>query len=331
VSVIATVKRILRRITAKPHAVILTYHSVLEEPAPFMIWHYLDRHQLEDQFARLARAGNCISMKQLLEDLRSNRLSSNSVVITFDDGFANNLKTVLPLLEKYRLPATFFISSGFMGANKLMWPEIIACVLAASPLKAIKFADMELAIGSPEEKTASYKKLTRRVKQVPAQHLQAELDELAAAADVTPAMLQSQSLAKQSRMMSWDELRQMAASPWVEIGAHTVNHYRLSELSDEQVYNEIVESKHELEAQVGPVNYFAYPYGGKEDFLERHKHLAAKAGFTAAFSSEATCAVVGSDMYAIPRLGVGGDGSAESIEYAATGGLAIQNGLTRWA
>src|SRR4051794_28319151 len=44
-----------------------------------------------------------------------------SIVITFDDGYADNHREALPILTEYGLPATFFVTAGAVGSNSEFW------------------------------------------------------------------------------------------------------------------------------------------------------------------------------------------------------------------
>lgn len=95
--------------------------------------------------------------------------------------------------------------------------------------------------------------------------------------------------------MSWDELRDNAARD-VEIGSHTVSHPHLPGLSDEEIRRELIESKAEIEAEVGRAcTELAYPYGEHD---ERVRTTARAAGYERAYALSGTRG----DPYAAPRL-----------------------------
>lgn len=321
---IESVKRALRRLVTPRHAAVLAYHSALEQPAPFSIWQHMEKQQLESQLAWLSRHCQCISVSELMAGLASKQLPKNAVAITFDDGFANNLHVVLPMLEKYRIPATFFIVAGFIDSGRLMWPEVVACILSATRRSSIQFDGKQFLIGSVAEKTAAYKVLARYMKLTLPAQLQAELRALADAAEVTEESMLAQPLAHQVRMMSWQELQTLASSELVEIGAHTINHHPLSAISDAEVEFEMTSAKKLLEQKIGAVRYFAYPYGGPQDYHPHHRQIIVDAGYQAAFTTDPECVVRDTQPFSIPRLGVGNEASLSSVAYQVGGGLAMQ-------
>jgi peptidoglycan/xylan/chitin deacetylase (PgdA/CDA1 family) len=118
------------------------------------------------------------------------------------------------------------------------------------------------------------------------------IPELAAEVDGHPEEL---------RTMGWDEVRSLAERPDIEIGAHTVSHPHLRELSDPELEREVVESRQRIEAELGrPCPFFAYPYGEHDERVRRAVHAA---GYEAAFGLQPESSAWG-DCYRLPRVGV---------------------------
>ncbi len=100
--------------------------------------------------------------------------------------------------------------------------------------------------------------------------------------------------------MSWDELRDLAGRG-VEIGAHTVTHPHLPQLTEAEVERELRESKERIEAEIGrPCPHLAYPYG---EHTAEVRRAAAAAGFEAAFSQDPRPASW-ADRFSLPRVAV---------------------------
>lgn len=330
-SLVKKLKGSIRRALAPPHAVILTYHSAVSRAASFPVWQHNSASQLEEHFAWIARNRNCISIDQLVHALSEGKLMRDAVAITFDDGYANNLSVALPLLERYRLPATFFIIAGHIGSDRLLWTESLACLVDAAPAGDHHFRGLGLALSGPMEKAGSYRLLVRHMRTVPAPSRSAELDELAAAIGLRGFVAETSDLGRQLRMLTWDELRQLGASQYASIAAHTMSHPWLRDLPPDDARREIVASRQLLEERIGPASYFAYPFGGENDFGPEHRRMAIDAGFKGVFTAMTGCVTRKTDAYAIPRWGIGGVESLENMRYALTGGLAAQSGLRRWS
>jgi len=99
--------------------------------------------------------------------------------------------------------------------------------------------------------------------------------------------------------MSWDELRELAGAGW-EIGSHTCSHPRLTEVSDEQLADELERSRAIVADRVGrPCDTLAYPYG---DVDERVEAAAGRAGYALAATLPKRLARPRSTAW--PRVGI---------------------------
>jgi peptidoglycan/xylan/chitin deacetylase (PgdA/CDA1 family) len=102
--------------------------------------------------------------------------------------------------------------------------------------------------------------------------------------------------------MTGDELRRLAGSRWVTIGAHTVTHTPLSILSEERQREEIVSSKIRLETLLGTeIKVFSYPFGRKSDYNRASVRICREAGFIKAASNFPGQAHRWTDPYQLPR------------------------------
>ena len=100
------IRNVIFRLHHKPVARFVTFHDIIPES--------LERFKLNLYF--LKKCTNAVS----LDDFLSGRLSLEkvNVVITFDDGYKSWVSCAVPILKELRLPATFFVSSGFVGLSK---------------------------------------------------------------------------------------------------------------------------------------------------------------------------------------------------------------------
>lgn len=104
-------------------------------------------------------------------------------------------------------------------------------------------------------------------------------------------------LGRRRRMMNWVEAREWSDAGFV-FGSHTRTHSDLSALSPSRLRSELVDSKQEIEDEIGrPVTLLSYPYGRHS---RRVRDAVREAGYEGAF------AVIGpdGDRFAIPRVNV---------------------------
>ena len=123
------------RIRHRGQVVILTYHRVVsdqmvrdERIQPGM---YVRRQSFEAHITYLRKRFNIISLDELLDLWQTNRLKSHQAycVITFDDGWKDNYQFAFPVLMKYRIPATIFLATDFIGTARWFWPDQLMLLL----------------------------------------------------------------------------------------------------------------------------------------------------------------------------------------------------------
>ena len=98
------------------------YHRIADSQAD--VWDIaVSPENLEEQLKFLKKKHSVILLKDLVKQVQNKWIKKNSVAITFDDGYADNFIIAKPLLEKYELPATFFIPSINIGQQKEFWRD----------------------------------------------------------------------------------------------------------------------------------------------------------------------------------------------------------------
>ena len=92
-----------------------------------------------------------------------------------------------------------------------------------------------------------------------------------------------------SLTLTWDDLRELKDSGIFEIESHTVSHSDLTEIPDEQLNREIVESQRIIKANLGITSTFlAYPYGlFNEKVINALRQYGYRGGFTVIRGEEA--------------------------------------------
>ena len=103
-------------------AIILGYHRVAQiAHDPFDLCASPD--SFESQLKMLSQIAYPLRLQDLVASIQEKRIPENGVVITFDDGYADVLYNALPLLEKYKIPATIFVTTGKLG-KEFWWDEL---------------------------------------------------------------------------------------------------------------------------------------------------------------------------------------------------------------
>lgn len=231
------------------------------------------------------------------------RVKKPAIVITFDDGYADNALEALPALEEIGVPATFFISTGLIGTQQQFWWDELENIILGDhdfPEKFILIDNSSEQVWYTET-TADRIKLYEEI--VPLMRNAAPLRRESWLQQLRQwAQLQREPVDEAHRPLTVEEIRKLAGSRWATIGAHTVTHSKLSCQSKEEQRQEIVESKTYLESLLErEVSLFSYPFGTKEDYTEKSVELCREAGFVKAAANFPAQVHSWTDQYQIPR------------------------------
>ena len=113
----------------KNKLLILLYHGVTESKNTGII-NFQGKHLIKDEFDRqisfISKNCSLISIDQWI-DIKKNNLEipPYPTIISFDDGFRNNLTVAAPILKKYSAPCIFYISSGMIDSDNMFWVDIV--------------------------------------------------------------------------------------------------------------------------------------------------------------------------------------------------------------
>lgn len=227
------------------------------------------------------------------------------VVVTIDDGYVDNLMTAKPILERFGVPATVFVTSGLVGSRRGFWQDrLIDLLLRGEP--ASEHIEVEIGgrvlrahIGSPAGRERTHRFLHQRLRRRPP----AERDRVLA--ELEHQVGRPSSVPASSLPLSADELRRLVDGRLVTLGAHTVHHAMLSALDEREQEVEMAQSVMDLRAVVGtPVESFAYPFGRTGEFDAKSVQIARRL-FVRALTSEPGVAAADADPHLIPRVYVG--------------------------
>ena len=268
--------------------------------------------RFEDHLRFLQSHYDILEMDTAVELLRAGRSPQrDSVAITFDDGYADNVQNALPLLMKYEVPALVYVVPGYVGTDKLFWWDRLGLVVEATiAAGGESLSNRSWYVGVVREIIESCRRDVGIAECVHA--LGEKLEPLEPAKRDLILDEWEQSVAAQmdsaatSRHVTadWNALRQLAESR-VDVGCHTVMHACLTMLSPQAARQEIEEARVLIETQVGlPVRHFAYPYGQTGYLSSVLPRMVQEAGFqSACLAIPGACR--GSDLFTLPRVYVG--------------------------
>lgn len=295
---------VLRRALRGPRLIILCYHRVDEDP---------EKPALSAAPAEFARqlewfAGRfaVLPISAVAEYLSGReKLRRDSLVLTFDDGYRDNYDTVLPMLNRHRFPATYFIASDPLLKRVPYWYDALWARLERwsggfpekgfpMDMPAPLIASLEWSRGHPGKRG-----------------LQKVLD-----------MAKGLDSRRRGVLMAWLDTGREAPSEWtacetmtleealdstvrgIDIGGHTRTHPSLARIPDWECRAEILESLGELSGAGFDVRYFAYPFGEAVDvggFGGHPRRVLKESGVRLAVTTEERAVRPGDDPLLVPR------------------------------
>lgn len=309
------VQRVAQRLPrSRPRAVVLVYHRVGEPSLD--PWRLTVKPEIfAGQMDTLARDWSPLSLAELSEGFSQRCLPERAVAVTFDDGYTDNLEIAAPVLLEHKIPATLFVATELIDSGGPLWWDELASLLleparlpstltlssrkgnqwtippvdADEPRTAVSTQPWEARPGS---RLRAFYEVWLALRALDPPTREAALEEIAEWAD---ALRPTRRV-----LLTWKQLREFAALPGLELGAHTLTHPVLPSCSLEGARAEIIGSANRLRAETGmEVEQFAYPFGAWSPSVAR---LVADLGFGAAYTTDGNAISWRSSPHALPRV-----------------------------
>jgi peptidoglycan/xylan/chitin deacetylase (PgdA/CDA1 family)/CelD/BcsL family acetyltransferase involved in cellulose biosynthesis len=259
---------------------IVYYHRVNDENDPFLPSMPVDK--FEEQIRLLARHYKIVSLREAMRRLDNGGPPEPVVAITFDDGYADNCTSALPVLERYGLPATVFLTTGSLDSREPMWFEELAVALKKAPETHV---DLELDVPRRLSLRTEEERLEANATVFAWLRTLSDADRQDRMREILQRLNAPTSPELRGRMLTWNQVRDMHGRGF-DFGGHTVTHPFVSKLTPERARWEIGECKRRIEQELQtPAEHFAYPNGREPDFEPWNKVLLAEAGYRAAVST----------------------------------------------
>jgi len=288
-------------------SVVLVYHRVVAgQRDPFEICVTPDR--FTEHLTRVRTLAKVVRLDELLVPAAEPR-----VAITLDDGYTDALTAALPVLERTDTPATVFVSTDTLEHPCVFWWDRLAALVYRAPVtrsgRTIDVAGQSIRLRfwhrrSRFETIAALHPLLQRL---PPAEIDAHLDELERlVGNGTATVVGSDHGYQIASRLDVDQLRTLAASPKISIGAHTRTHPWLASLSPAEQRAEIEAGRDTLCDVLGTdITTFAYPYGQAASFSADTPSIVAAAGFESAWTTERGPIPEHANRFVLPRCSVG--------------------------
>ena len=279
---------------------ILMYHSVSRESERRFLdpASTLSVELFEAQMRFLAKYRRVTTVAEIVRSLTEGRaLAPGTVAITFDDGYRDVLEVAAPILEKYDLPATLYLATGYVERGENQWVDQLYLAVSSRTNNRL-FVEgpnaREFNLERPEEVDAAYDlvrlamiPMSWKERRTVLQSVRRQLKPWQSAPRLT---------------LNWREVAKLIHRyPNFELSAHSRDHVDLATCNDATLHHELTACVEDLELQLGVRPWhFSYPYG---NYSAKAAHEVEALGFrSAALTAPAFPVTPGTNRYALPRL-----------------------------
>jgi peptidoglycan/xylan/chitin deacetylase (PgdA/CDA1 family) len=302
--------------------IVLMYHSI-DEP-DIDPWELsVSPFNFEQQLQVLQKNYHVVSIPDVLLGLQNGKIEKNGVALTFDDGYKNNFDNARPRLEKYNIPATFFVPTQNLGDGNFYWWDKLAELILKTPTLpeslsiVIENQHLDFSIDDeanlnatveqlhrnwviphdpPTRRGKLFQKLWQMMQPLPPIKIEHVLDQLETWAGRKNVAVPPSSI------ITENQLRLLSDHSLFTIGLHTANHLALSYHSKEVQEQEIIQNQKDLEHITNKaINTIAYPYG---EYSTITVDLVGSLGLKAGFSIEENLVFANSEHFNLGRFHV---------------------------
>lgn len=285
---------------------IFLLHGVVEK-SNYQVRNYTSKHLdlavFIEYMQNFKRIGHAMSMDQVVDYLTEKKpFPPNSFAVTFDDGFENNFSVAMPVLEALEIPATFYITTGFIQENKMSWIDRIEYCFEMSQSVTIQlpWRNEFIEMCDPKSKIALLTEIRDQVKNSAAINPEYFADDICRQSGFEQLKSSQDPL---DLKLSWEQIQTLHAHPLFTIGGHTHTHAILSFLGPEDLNFEVKTSLDLLKsfAQV-QTNHFSYPEGLSHCYNSEVIKCLKSHGIVCSPSAEAGRNPQGTDLFHLKRI-----------------------------
>lgn len=267
------VLQLAKAVTSK-HPKILMYHSFSDQEKVG----YVSKDSFEWQLQQLKKGFHTMPLIELANAINAGKkIPKNTVVLTIDDGYLNVYEHAYPLLKKYGIPATFFVTTNFIDQKDWLWPDKIKWLLQKNNerklLSTINYNNVEYKF--------DFENINALCLSIENDKKLDLIQEIAEKLDLVIPINATDEFAS----CTWEQLNEMQANG-IEIGSHTVSHPSLGQVGVEHARFEISESLAIINRKLGrKTRTFCYPNGQPNDYNDYVKTIVKESSYAASVTA----------------------------------------------
>ena len=287
----------------KDYAIVLVYHRIADLKKDVQLLSVAPQ-KFEEQTIYLKSRFNIITLQELVRDLKNKKIKKKSLVITFDDGYADNLFNAKPILEKHNIPATFFITTDTLNSNREFWWDSLERVFLDYNLQPLNPIDIKInnirffkSNITANILESIYKEAYALMRKLSTEDRDAVLNYFLNWANL------GESVRDNYRPLNKSELVKLSLNNLFEVGSHSKSHCSLNKQKIDIQKNEISNSKSMLDNILSKsIKSFSYPYGTINHYSNNIINIVKESKYNCGVTTIQRPVYNDTDSFQIPRI-----------------------------
>ncbi len=287
---------------------ILMYHRILPESAinkciqPGM---YVTPDSFRNHLCFIKKYFQIVTLLDLSNRLIKKDVEGNNKPIcslTFDDGWKDFYEYAYPVLKEFRIPATVFLPTSYIGTNQWFWTDRLAYILLQRSERETQnkmqtdpaLQEIENLNGSLKFRLEKSIEMLKKFRHDRIDRLLSELSNKWCNSSIIPGRA----------FLSWEEIQEMQESKIITYGSHTSKHSILTTISANEIQKELIKSKEKLIFENAVENEFVpfcYPNG---NFNEDIVKMVENTGYSMAVTTTNGWNRINANPYCLKRIGI---------------------------
>ncbi|MEM4181816.1 MAG: polysaccharide deacetylase family protein [Candidatus Pacearchaeota archaeon] len=236
---------------------------------------------------------NFISIERFIKMFKKKELTGKEIILTIDDGYKDVFERGLSILEKYKIPFVFYLSTSFLERRFFYWWYLLEEIILKN--EEVIFKNKKYKCKSLKEKNALFKKIRRKIAFLKDEE---ELKDLFSNYELKVKKDYYNSL-----FLQWKEIREKLKNPLITIGNHGDGHFFFNSKEEEEIEKDIIKAQNLIKKNLNiKTKHFSYPYGDIISISKKHSEIIKRLGFVSGVTTENRPVNYKDDLLYLPRI-----------------------------